>query len=117
VTRAIGIKESGLTPDCHNAEGDSGERWCYQLMPDTWYDYSIKVLGYYEENPSPVTVEYVTTIKVQEILEKKKTPEGVALAWNAGGATECSKGINKFNVKYDSCSYIKIFNNIFNKLQ
>lgn len=118
VTRAIGLKETGLTPDCHTNIGGSGERFCYQLMPSTWRSYSIQVLGYYEEAPSPVTVEYVVTSKIQQFINKGTPLEYIPLKWNAGElATRCSHGVNKYGVKYDSCSYVQKVMNYYKQLQ
>jgi len=108
MTRAIGIKETGLSEKCHYAMGGSGERFCYQLLPATYKAYSIQVLGYYEENPTPTTVEYVVTSKVQQFLNKGMTHDQIALKWNAGeSATKCSKGVNKWKQAYDSCGYVQ----------
>lgn len=94
--------------------GGSGERFCYQLMPNTYKAYSIKVLGYYETNPSETTVEYVVTNIVNNMLAKGLSVERISLAWNAGeGATKCSSGTNRFGQRYDSCSYIQSVSNHF----
>ena len=76
-------------------------------MPSTWRAYSIQVLGYYEESPTPITVEYVVAHKVQKFMNKGLTHEQIALKWNAGeNATKCSSGTNKWGQKYDSCGYV-----------
>lgn len=108
MTKAIGIKESGLSKGCHTVRGGSGERFCYQLMPSTWKAYSLQVLGYHEENPSPIIVEYVVTHKVQKFINKGMSTDRIGLAWNAGeGATTCSSGTNKWGQKYSSCDYVE----------
>ena len=108
MTKAIGLKETGLSNNCHFAKGGSGERFCYQLMPSTYKAYSIQVLGYYEENPSPITVEYVVTSKVQQLLNKGLSHESIALKWNAGeSATKCSRGVNRWKQPFDSCDYVQ----------
>jgi len=46
-------------------------------------------------------------MKVQQWLDEGKTEKQIFLSWNAGeNATKCGKGVNRYKVKYDSCSYI-----------
>jgi hypothetical protein len=61
-------------------------------------------------------VEYVTVLTIQEMLQHK-TPEQIALQWNAGNAKKCSKGINKLGVPYNSCEYVEKTIRNFNQLQ
>lgn len=107
MTKAIGLKETGLTEMCHYARGGSGELFCYQLMPSTWKAYSIQVLGYYEERPTKTTVEYVVANKIQKFMDKGWNEDKIALVWNGGeNATRCSSGTNKYGQKYSSCDYV-----------
>ena len=105
IAKVIKISETGHNENCHNARGDSGESFCYQMMPSTYKAYSIQVLGYVAE-PTPTNVEYIATVKLGQLAEKYPMDK-IALKWNAGeGATRCSQGVNKWGVKYDSCAYI-----------
>ena len=86
------------------------------MLPSTYRQYSIQVLGYIAE-ATPVNAEYIATVKMEE-LSKKYTPEQIFLKWNAGErATKCSKGINKNNIRYNSCEYINKAINYYNKLK
>ena len=85
--------------------GKDKELSCYQMLPSTYRAYSIQVLGYVAE-ATEVNAEYIATVKVQKLL-KKHSPKEILLKWNAGeGATNCSQGVNKNNVSYNSCSYV-----------
>jgi hypothetical protein len=50
---------------------------------------------------------YVATRMIQKWLDSGMTEAQIALRWNAGGATRCSAGTNKYGVEYDSCAYQK----------
>lgn len=55
-----------------------------------------------------INARYVAARKIQEWLDDGKTPEQILLYWNAGeGEKKCSKGVNKYKQKYDSCAYVK----------
>lgn len=102
ITNAILQKESG--GNC-NAKGASGERGCFQFMPTTYKAYIKKYLG---TTTLPMTFEneYNLMVTVNTLyLEKGYTPYQVALLHNQGHMGKCSKGINKYGVKFDSCSY------------
>ena len=86
--------------------GASGEKTCWQYMPATWRAESQRIIGYVapltEEN-----AEYVATIKVQQLLDRGRSEHSIILAWNAGeNAKNCSKGVNKYGVAYNSCAYV-----------
>lgn len=86
------------------------------MMPETYKQYSIQVLGYVAE-PTPTNVEYITTVKLEQMANKYPV-ELIALKWNAGeNATKCSRGVNKYNQKYDSCAYIEKTIKNYNKLK
>ena len=106
IAKVIKISETGQNENCHNIKGGSGESFCYQMMPSTYRAYSIQVLGYVAE-PTPTNVEYIATVKLGQLAEKYPI-EKVALFWNSGeGATKCSKGVNRWNQKFDSCAYVQ----------
>ena len=87
-------------------------------MKNTYRAYSIQVLGYYVENPSPTTAEYIATMSIQRIANKSQSEADVFLKWNAGeGATKCRKSINSRGTSYDSCSYVQKAMNYYNKLK
>lgn len=86
-------------------KGGSGESGCFQFMPSTWRVFSIEVYG----EVKPLTVErerYVVTIIVKKWMAQGMSPRQIALRWNAGGATQCSRGVNKYGVEYDSCAHV-----------
>jgi hypothetical protein len=115
IAKVIKISETGFNENCHNAEGGSGEISCYQMMPSTYKAYSIQVLGYVAE-PTPTNVEYIATVKLGRLAEKYPM-ERIALMWNAGeGATKCSRGVNRWNQKYNSCSYVEKAMNHYKQL-
>jgi len=75
-------------------------------MPESWKAESREHIGYVapltEEN-----AEYVATMSVQKMLQEGRKPHQIALAWNAGkNAKACSKGINKYGVRFNSCHYV-----------
>ena len=77
-------------------------------MANTWRAYSKEILGYVDENPSQITVEYVVTHKVQKFINRGWSESRIFLSWNGGeSATECKRGVNKYGVKYDSCDYVQ----------
>lgn len=86
------------------------------MLPSTYRQYSIQVLGYVAE-PTPVNAEYIATLTMER-MSKYYTPEQIFLKWNAGErATKCSKGINKNKVAYNSCEYINKAINYYNQLK
>ena len=115
IARAIKISETGFNENCHNIKGGSGEIGCWQMMPSTYRAYSIQVLGYVAE-PTPVNQEYIATVKLGQLAEQRPIDK-VALAWNAGEkATKCSKGVNRWNQPFDSCSYVQKAMNYYKQL-
>ena len=86
--------------------GESGEIGCYQFLPSTYNSLSKKhfkeVKGFTLENE-----QKLVELEVIDLIEKKKlTPDKVFLYWNSGQYKRCSRGINKYNVPYDSCAYV-----------
>lgn len=105
VAQTIKINETKNQKGCHKLIGRDHEISCYQLLPSTYRAYSIQVLGYVAE-ATPINVEYITTMKVQKLLEKN-SPKDILLKWNAGeGAKSCSQGTNSRGTPYNSCSYV-----------
>lgn len=100
---AITYVESGGN---FHARGASGEGGAMQFMPATWRAFSIEVYGEYREK-TPTRERYVATKMIERWIEQGMTDAQIALRWNAGGATQCSAGINKHGVAYDSCAYQK----------
>lgn len=73
-------------------------------MPGTWKYHSSLVYG--EVKPkTPEREWFVAVTVIERWLDEGLSEAQVALRWNAGGATRCSSGINKYGVKYDSCAY------------
>lgn len=75
-------------------------------MPSTWEAYSTEVLGYVAEL-TPENEELVTRTIVQGWLDDGYTPEEVFLLWNQGDTDKCSRGVNRYGVRYDSCAYVE----------
>lgn len=50
---------------------------------------------------------YVVATLIDRWLQEGMTEAQIALRWNAGGARQCSSGVNRHGVKYDSCAYVK----------
>jgi len=50
---------------------------------------------------------YVVTKMVEMWVDQGLSAEQIALRWNAGGATQCSSGVNSHGVKYDSCAHVQ----------
>lgn len=65
-----------------------------------------EVYGEFREQ-THVREKYVTTMMVKKWMEEEGlTPAQVALRWNAGGAKQCSRGVNSQGVAYDSCAHV-----------
>lgn len=102
----IKFNETRTIKDCHYIQGLSLERGCYQLKDPTYRAYSMDVLGYVAPR-TEINEKYIVTMKSEEWLKKGQTVQRILLMWNAGeGASKCSSGINRHNVKYDSCAYV-----------
>lgn len=54
-------------------------------------------------------------VKMQKWLDQGMTPAQIALKWNAGGARQCSRGVNSKGVAYDSCEYVQITMSHYNR--
>ena len=50
---------------------------------------------------------YVAKAMIQKWLDSGLDEGAVARTWNQGNPGPCVKGINKYNVPYDSCTYEK----------
>lgn len=75
-------------------------------MPATWRHHSQLVYG--EVKPKTPEREWLVAVTVIEMwLDQGLTEAQIALRWNAGGASKCSSGVNKYGVKYDSCEYVR----------
>lgn len=86
--------------------GASGEIGCYQFLPSTYNNLSKK--HFKEVKGFTLEVEQkLVELEVIDLIEKKKlTPDKVFLYWNSGQYKRCSKGVNKYGVRYDSCTYV-----------
>lgn len=74
-------------------------------MPSTWKHHSTLVYG--EVRPmTPEREWYVVTKLFDKWLSAGMTEAQIALRWNAGGASKCSSGVNRYGVAYDSCAYV-----------
>lgn len=73
-------------------------------MPRTWEMFSKEVYGEVREQTN-VRERYVAYKMIEKWLDQGLSAHAIALRWNAGGATKCSSGVNKYGVEYDSCAY------------
>lgn len=87
-----------------NARGASGEEGCFQFLVETWNYWSTRVIGYVAPQ-TPVNERYVALHKIQVHLDDGYSDAGIALLWNQGHAGQCSRGVNRHGVAYDSCAY------------
>lgn len=94
----------GTIKECR--DGASGEKGCLQWMPDSWRGASKKYLGYVA-SITRVNDEYVSLLRVQDLLNQGYKVDAIARIWNQGNAGECIKGINEHNVAYDSCRHVQ----------
>lgn len=106
IVETIEIIEASGNPDCENKKGLSGERGCHQYMPTTWSSYSKDVFGEVVEQTRE-NAYLVTLAKVKSWLDQGLTPREIFLIWNTGHNGKCSSGINKYGVRFDSCSYVE----------
>lgn len=51
------------------------------------------------------TEYYVAHKRIDNLLSQDYDVGEIALIWNQGNTRACSKGKNKYNVKFDSCKY------------
>lgn len=86
--------------------GGSGEEGCWQFMDSTWVLFSKDVYGEYRPM-TPIRERYVVTMMVNKWVDQGMTASQIALRWNAGGATRCSSGTNRYGVRYDSCAHVQ----------
>ena len=81
-------------------------------MPETFRHQSIKVLGYIAK-PTLINQQYITTLTIQNMLEKGMSPERIARTWNQGNDSPCKSGTNSKGVKFNSCQYVAtVINNL-----
>lgn len=103
IADAIKQVESGGN---YNAKGLSGERGGYQFMIPTYNALSKKYFG--EILPmTPENQRKVALAVIDDMVKKGYTKEQIALYWNSGQTKRCSSGINRWNVKFDSCAYVQ----------
>lgn len=94
--------------------GKSGELGCYQILESNWPAWSKEAIGYVAPHTEG-NEEYVVMYKIDKWLKSGLNASQVALKWNAGGAKQCSKGINSKGVAFDSCRYVQLAMNHYNK--
>ena len=75
-----------------------------QFLPSTWRLFSNEVYGEVREQ-TPVRERYVAYKMIEKWLEQGHDAYAIAKLWNQGHAGQCSKGINRHGVEYDSCGY------------
>lgn len=75
-------------------------------MQSTWDHSVVEVYGEWKPRDSYARERYVVTALVQKWVSEGKTAAQIGLIWNAGGAKQCSSGVNRYGVKYDSCAHV-----------
>ena len=95
----------GAGANCELA-GASGEAGCWQFMGATWNLFVKEVYGEWKPLDSYARERYVVTQMVQKWVDQGKSAAEIGLIWNAGGAKQCSSGINRYGVPYDSCAHV-----------
>lgn len=105
------VADAILEAEGRCGHGQSGEYGCFQYQAGTWRAYSIeisgKVLAQTEENE-----RYITEGMIRKWILEGKTDRWILLQWNQGngdgwgpGTKDCYSGVNKYDVRYDSCDY------------
>lgn len=101
------LNETGGDPNCEDLKGLSGEITCMQFMPKTYAGYSKETVGRHIP-PTKTNAMYVSALKIEKWIREGKSDRDIMLMWNAGtNAKKCSKGVNKYKVKYNSCAYVE----------
>lgn len=75
-------------------------------MPATWELFSKEVIGEVV-SPTEGNARYVATIMVSKWIDQGLTKEEIFKKWNQGNTGDCVRGVNKYNVRYDSCAYVE----------
>lgn len=75
-------------------------------MGSTWNMFVQEVYGEWKPLDSYARERYVVTQMVQKWVDQGMNAAQIALRWNAGGAKQCSRGVNKYGVEYDSCKHV-----------
>ena len=115
--RADTIKriETGTNKNCANIRGGSGEVGCWQILPSTLEGlkkkHNIQVKGYSYEVQKQATIA-----EMKSHVLKGYTPEQTFKVWNSGNLRPCSRGTNRWGVKYDSCKYVQEAKSVYLKL-
>lgn len=84
-------------------------------MESNWNVWSKEAIGYSARH-NEINEEYVAMYRIQKMIDKGTSPERIMLNWNAGGAKQCSKGVNSKGVKYDSCEYVQVTMNHYKNI-
>jgi len=54
---------------------------------------------------TPSREKYVAYKMIEKWLAQGIAPNAISRKWNQGNTGPCRKGVNKYNVEYDSCAY------------
>ena len=99
--------------DC-TLRGGSGETTCFQFMSSSWTAWSTDYVGYVMPKTEG-NARYLATLRVSDLLNQGHSAEDMFKIWNQGNTGECIRGINKYNVAYDSCAYVKKAMMVYNR--
>lgn len=88
----------------------------WQIMPDTWKDWSTKKWGEVREM-SPANQEELVRWRVSQLVEEGYTPQQIASIWNSGRPEwEGKVGVNKWGVTYNVPKHVQRFTDYYNKV-
>lgn len=77
-------------------------------MPGTWKTVSHEIAGV-DVKQTPINEEWVATKKIEQLLQKGRSPKEIALIWNGTlGGSELpivKKGKNRYGVAFDTLAY------------
>lgn len=99
------MTETSGSMDCTRV-GKDGEKGCTQHMPESWKLHSKQVLGYVAEL-NDINEKYVSTLIIENYIEKGYSEKDIFLTWNQGNRGKCKKGTNKNGNAYNSCAYLE----------
>lgn len=115
ISMAIAIKEKETLGNYY-AKGKSGEIGAYQYMPKTYIALTKKYYGSTTIEATPEVQDTLAQKELTSLFDKGYSIYQVALIWNQGHPGKCSKGINKYGAKFNSCDYAESIVKKMNKL-
>lgn len=120
---AIGRAETGdSSPEAYTKSGESGEYGRYQFMPNTWKEWSGKIL---KDPNAPMTIENQNKVAYETVKAWKAeglTPAQIASRWNSGDENKYKQGWKGTvtlpsgkQVEYDTPTYTQKVSDYYNQ--